>query len=320
MNHIRLALKTVGVFVLAFAAASAASLNSSALNKSKNFEAKMESFSDEMDSVQVVAFGSSHMENAFDPSVFERETGLRAFSFALPGVKGHQMQDVIRRVADRSPRSIQMVIIEVSNWPEGVDKREMRHAPSWLPPENAFDLMAWSILQGNAGGAFRTAISFANRYVPAGAVTAQRYDPAYTVLPAGPDGYRPMIPGKTPDDIYGGSRERMLDDGLDRLEVSEHKESIGISRLARIKERIEAQGITVLFVRLPNAQRYGGDDRLHEIGAVNLEQPNQFPEFYEDANRWDGIHMNAQGSRLVTKRISESINHRLIAQSDRFPE
>jgi hypothetical protein len=276
--------------------------------RNQNFDEKMRRFMNVKDDVQVVAFGSSHIENAVDPSSMDSSS---VFNFGLPNVRGFELESTIRAVLETAPESMEVALIEISRWPAGVEPWQQHYAPAWQNPEHFIPALTWSLRHGEGiTKKVSTMSAFVRRYVPIGSARDNRwvYHIEDEYLESRSTGYRP--PSDNFDEGFEPRRNMLEARGGSVPMVIEPDSRVSLTGLRRIKRLCESYGVRAVFIRPPNSRRYG-EESTHDYAGLDVlwfDDPGEYPELFLKANRWDSIHLNDDGAH----RFSEILNEELI--------
>lgn len=274
------------------------------VDRSANFQEKIKRWNQVKDGVQVVAVGSSIIESAVRPDVLQEE-GIRAFNLGLPSVKGFHMESVLEAVIESRPSSLQVVLIEVSDWPTGVREDQLRTAPSWHTLDRTIHAIWWAIQCGDLEGALERFRVFAERNVPLSSAFKSPVGPQRDHQIAGPDGFRPLDLMNMPKTLGRRMMEELPGEVVRTREPKHMRVNFrGLKRLERMC--IDA-GLKPVFLRAPNAMRYRNENRemYDDFVIVWFDDPLEYPMLFRKAFRWDEAHVNPSGAELISRKLAE---------------
>jgi hypothetical protein len=241
-------------------------------------ERKMADFERYGIGADVIAFGSSYVQNQLDPDSIETLTGMTVYNLGLPACRGHEMEAVVRRVLDMDPPNFRYALIDIADWPT----RNSLEGAASMDAATSFQAVRWAARNGDVAGVGMQIAGLAFRYVPIGA------------------GYGPPTwkPGRYRDDGFWVSDLPPMGSESEPLEIWNDPRRVDVQGLMRIERLLEERGITVVFVRFPIAYRFGEETARDYDGLRRVvwhDDPARFPSLYAPRNRSNHAHMAGPG-------------------------
>ncbi|MEM7516511.1 MAG: hypothetical protein AAF368_06280, partial [Planctomycetota bacterium] len=299
--------------------------------------------------------GSSRTYHGFIPGLFDevlaqRGHPLKSFNLGVTGLKLSGNVDVLRRLEavmpegpprwllidpespetlrDLQRRSLQGVV----NW---YDARTVQLELSWILKSDMPAASRWTAAQSILHAfVFRTAL--VGRATPLLDPWLERGLPpeeiAFRLGPAG-DGFRSKDGANKPRP-HQRHRQflRRRDHYLEQLDnfrrasryegpALEPLTPEGLAMFKRIEDAARALGLEPIFVTQPAFNLHGelraAAELEHIATPIFLNDPGEFPEFFEIEARWEEAHLSAEGAKRFTRALAGIFADRLDEARDR---
>lgn len=254
-----------------------------------------------------IAYGSSYVACHFSPAVIEAHSGLQGFNFGIGGMHGHDLETAIRKSLRPLPRKPRMVLIDLAEWPTASERKSTSKPFASHSLTGSLRMASWSFRSGDVNGAYRQIVLMLNE-----------------ALRVGQPPWRPVL-------VNVEARESFLREGYVPLEAKQrtgleeelllrtmttnrqrHRQNLRVDPegLLRLARKLEAEGITPVFVRSPISVRFRDEAVSDYDGLPHVlwfDDPVAFPEFFDPALRNDATHLNGAGARLFSARVGQRL-------------